>query len=50
MIFKITVLHVHEITDVGIPQMIVNPSLQREVAARFQVLETLAELQQGLGG
>ena len=43
----IVVLHVHEITDVGILRMIVNPSLQREVAVRFQVLETLAE--RGLG-
>jgi hypothetical protein len=30
----IVVLHVHEITDVGILRMIVNLSLQREVAVR----------------
>ena len=46
----IVVLHVHEITDVGILRMIVNLSLQREVAVRFQVLEALAEREQGAGG
>jgi hypothetical protein len=45
----IVVLHVHEITDVGILRMIVNLGLQREVAARFQVLETLPEREQGVG-
>ena len=45
----IVVLHVHEITDVGILRMIVNLSLQREVATRFQVLEALAEREQGVG-
>ena len=44
---RIVILHMHEITNVGILRMIVNLSLQREVTARFQVLQTLPEREKG---
>ena len=46
---RVVVLHVHEVTDVGILRVIVNLGLEREVAARFQVLETLPEREEGVG-